>query len=61
MLSVCEHESQGHVLPILVCSQNPSGLKKIAKDSHNLLRVNMEGQDDRNPKLKIFISELILD
>ena len=58
---MCEQESHGQLFPIIFCSQNPSGLKKITMDSHNILHVNMECLDFKYPKLKIYISELILD
>ena len=58
---VCEQESHVQVFPIIFCSQNRSGFKKIITDSHNILHVNMECPDDRYPKLKICIAELILD
>ena len=43
------------VLPKLVCS-----LRKITVGSHILAHVNIEWQNDRDPKLKT-ISELTLD
>jgi hypothetical protein len=36
-------------------------LRKITTDPHILPHVNTECSDDRYPKLKIYISELILD
>jgi hypothetical protein len=40
---------------------NPFWLKKIIADPHTLAQVNVEYPDDRHPKFKIRISELILD
>ena len=40
---------------------NPFWLRKITTDPHILVHVNVEYRDDRDPKLKIYISELILD
>jgi hypothetical protein len=39
----------------------PFRLQKITKDPHILAHVNIECLDDRHPKFKIYISELILD
>jgi hypothetical protein len=40
---------------------DPSWIQKITADPHILAHVNMEFLDDRYPKLKIYISEMILD
>jgi hypothetical protein len=40
---------------------DPFCLRKITTDPHILAHVNMKYPDDRYPKLKIFISEVILD
>jgi len=40
---------------------DPSWIQKITTDPHILAHANMEFQDDRYPKLKIYISEMILD
>jgi len=40
---------------------DPFRLRKMATDSHILAHVNVGRQDDRYPKLKTYISELILD
>jgi hypothetical protein len=40
---------------------DPFWLRKITTDSHILAQVNIECPDDRYPKLKIYISELILN
>ena len=41
--------------------EKPLWLRKITTDPHILSHVNMECPDDRYPKLKIFISEIIID
>jgi hypothetical protein len=39
----------------------PFWLQKITMDLHILAHLNVEYLDDRYPKLKIYMSELILD
>jgi hypothetical protein len=40
---------------------DPSWIQKITTDPHILAHVDMEFLDERYPKLKIYISEMILD
>jgi len=39
----------------------PFRLRQITADPHSLADVNIVCTDDKHPKLKIYISELILD
>jgi hypothetical protein len=45
----------------LFCSRTPFGFKKITTDPHILADVNVQCPEGRYPKLKMRISELILD
>jgi hypothetical protein len=49
------------VFPKLFCLQTPFGFQNITTDPHILADVHVECPDDRQTKLKIFVSELILD
>ena len=40
---------------------DPFWLRKIATDRHILTHLNIECRNDMYPKLKIYISEMILD
>ena len=45
----------------IFCLVETSLIRKITAESHILAHVNIECPDDRYPKLKIYISEPILD
>jgi hypothetical protein len=49
------------MFPKIFRSRNPFGFRKITTYPYILLRVNIGCPDDRYPKLKIYIPELILD
>jgi hypothetical protein len=54
---------QGELSPFfykIVCSRIPFGFQKVTPDPHNLAHVSIDRPDDRYPKLKIYISKLIL-
>ena len=48
-------------VPQYFCLGAPFGLRKVTTDPHILAHVNIQCPDERYPKLKIYISELILD
>ena len=48
-------------VPETVLLADPFWLRKITTDPHILAHVNIGCPEDRHPKLKIYISELILD
>jgi hypothetical protein len=49
------------MFPKLLLLVDPVWLRKITTDTHILALANTDSPDDRYPKLKIYISELILD
>ena len=49
------------MFPKVLLVVNPFRLRKITTNPHILAHVNVACPDDRYPKLKMYISELILD
>jgi len=59
--TLCNLRSIAAFSNFFFCSQIPLGFQNITTDPHIFAHVNKECPDDRHPRLKICISEMILD